>query len=134
MRLVFDVGGAKCPEIPEGSLDVKLDKVISAQGYDIFTPQPVQGARAYFMHNIIENIAGAMEKGYPRLLIHGSLISSSKPLVRVTTSNLAMMACLLAKERTENEWGQLVESAGQKVVKIWRPPHSVEGIIEAELA
>jgi hypothetical protein len=75
-----------------------------------------------------------MEPGYSKLLIHESLVSSVKPLARVTTSDITMMACLGAKERTEVEWQSLVESAGLKVLNIWRPPHSVESIIEAELA
>ncbi|CZR66176.1 related to O-methyltransferase [Phialocephala subalpina] len=145
--LVVDVGDGSLvlQDLPDVVRGMKVDKAISVQGYDFFTPQPVKGARAYFMHNVLhdwtddlavkinENIASAMEKGYSRLLIHESLISSAKPLARVTTSDLTMMACLSAKERTESECGQLVESAGLKVVKIWRPPLSVESIIEAEL-
>ena len=163
--LVVDIGGSKGhdleklrlrhPDIPDGSLilqdlpevvgDVKADKTISAQAYDFFTPQPIKGARVYFMHNvlhdwaddlaknILDNVANAMEKGYSRLLIHESLISSVKPLARVTTSDLTMMACLSAKERTEGEWGQLIRNSGLRVVKIWRPPQSVESVIEAEL-
>ena len=163
--MVVDVGGSKGhdlekfrlrhPEIADGSLvlqdlpdvvkDVTMDKAISVQGYDFFTPEPVQGAKVYFMHNvlhdwtddlavkIIENVAKGMEKGYSKLLIHESLVSSSKPLARVTASDLTMMACLSAKERSESEWRGLVTSAGLRVVKIWRPQHSVESIIEAEL-
>ncbi|KAK5997733.1 O-methyltransferase af390-400 [Cladobotryum mycophilum] len=164
--LVVDVGGSKghdlekfrlChPEIPEGSLilqdlpgilaEVKLHKVIEPQVYDFFTPQPVKGARVYFMHNvlhdwtdevavqILKNVAGGMERGYSRMLIHESLVSNVKPLARVTTSDLTMMAILAAKERSENEWRALVEEAGLKIIKIWRPAQSVESVIEAELA
>ncbi|KAG4432289.1 hypothetical protein IFR05_012237 [Cadophora sp. M221] len=114
--LVVDIGGSKghdlekfrlChPDIPEGSLilqdlpgvvqDLRVDKAISVQPYDFFTPEPVKGARVYFMHNvlhdwtdelvskILENVVGAMEKRYSRLLIHESLISSVKLLARVT--------------------------------------------------
>jgi hypothetical protein len=163
--LVVDVGGSKGhdlekfrlahPDIPEGSLvlqdlpdvvnDVKVEKTIAVQAYDFFTPEPVKGARAYFLHNvlhdwtdelatkILENVASAMEKGYSRLLIHESLISSLKPLARVTASDITMMACLSAKERTESEWRQLIKNAGLQVIKIWRPPQSVESVIEAEL-
>lgn len=165
--LVVDVGGSKghdlekfrlChPDVPDGSLvlqdlpdvvqDVKVDKAISVQAYDFFTPQPesARGSRVYFMHNVLHdwtdklvakilgNVVGAMEKGYSRLLIHESLVSRVKPLARVTVSDITMMACLSSKERTENEWTHLVEEAGLKVVKIWRPPHSIESVIEAEL-
>jgi hypothetical protein len=164
--LVVDIGGSKGhdlekfrlrhPDIPEGSLvlqdlpdivaDVKTDPVISVHPYDFFTPQPVKGARIYFMHNvlhdwpdevatkIIKNVAEGMEKGYSKLLIHESLISTLAPLARVTTSDITMMACLSAKERTEAEWRDLIKNAGLQVVKIWRPPQSVESVIEVELA
>jgi hypothetical protein len=147
---------ARHPGIPAGSLvlqdlpdvvkDVKLDAAISVEAYDFFQEQPVKGARVYFMHNvlhdwtddlaikILQNTAAGMEKGYSRLLIHESLVSSVKPLARVTTSDITMMACLAAKERTEEEWRELVEKAGLKVLKIWRPPQSVESVLEAELA
>jgi hypothetical protein len=123
-----------------------IDDTISIHPHDFFEPQPVKGARVYFMHNvlhdwedtqakqILSHLAEAMEPGYSKLLIHESLVSSVKPLARVTTSDITMMACLGAKERTEAEWRALVESAGLKVLNIWRPPHSVESIIEAELA
>lgn len=163
--LVVDIGGSKghdlekfrlChPNIPDGSLvlqdlpevvrDVQVNRAISAQPYDFFTPQPVKGARIYFMHNvlhdwpdhsatkILENVAGAMEKGYSKLLIHESLISRVKPLARVTTSDITMMACLAAKERTESEWDQVIRNSGLRIEKIWRPPQSVESVIEAVL-
>ncbi|KAM0543253.1 hypothetical protein ACHAPJ_012398 [Fusarium lateritium] len=164
--LVVDVGGSKGhdltkfhlrhPNIPEGSLvlqdlpdilkELTIADTISVHPHDFFTPQPVKGARAYFMHNvlhdwedkqasqILKHLADAMEPGYSKLLIHESLVSTIKPLARVTTSDITMMACLGAKERTEAEWRQLVESVGLKVLKIWRPLQSVESIIEAELA
>uniref|UniRef100_A0A0D2YHH5 O-methyltransferase C-terminal domain-containing protein n=1 Tax=Fusarium oxysporum (strain Fo5176) TaxID=660025 RepID=A0A0D2YHH5_FUSOF len=164
--LVVDVGGSKGhdltkfhlrhSDIPEGSLvlqdlpdilkELTIPDTIAVCPHDFFTPQPVKGARAYFMHNvlhdwedkqacqILKHLADAMEAGYSRLLIHESLVSSAKPLARVTTSDITMMACLAAKERTELEWIKLVESAGLRVLKIWRPLESVESIIEAELS
>ncbi|KAF9767930.1 hypothetical protein IL306_014839 [Fusarium sp. DS 682] len=164
--LVVDVGGSKGhdlvkfhlrhPDIPEGSLvlqdlpdilkELTIPDTISVHPHDFFTPQPIKGARAYFMHNvlhdwedkhanqILKHIADAMEPGYSKLLVHESLVSSVKPLARVTTSDITMMACLGAKERTEDEWRCLIEGAGLKILKIWRPLQSVESIIEAELA
>lgn len=163
--IVVDIGGStghdlekfrlRNPGIPEGSLilqdlpdvvsGLKTDPAIAVQPYDFFTPQPVKGARIYFMHNvlhdwpddvatkILKNVAEGMEKGYSKLLIHESLISTLKPLARVTTSDITMMACLSSKERTEAEWRDLIKEAGLQVVKIWRPPHSVESVIEVEL-
>ncbi|KAF9783646.1 hypothetical protein IL306_008570 [Fusarium sp. DS 682] len=164
--LVVDVGGSKghdlikfqnChPGTPVGSLvlqdlpgilrKIVIPDTIAVKPHDFLTPQPVKGARAYFMHNILhdwedkkasqilKHIVDAMEPGYSKLLIHESIMDSLKPLARVTTSDITMMACLGAKERTENEWRQLVQSVGLKVLKIWRPRGSMEGVIEAELA
>lgn len=163
--LVVDVGGSKGydlekfrlrhPDIPDGSLvlqdlpdvieGVESNGALTVMAYDFFTPQPVLGARAYFMHTVLHdwtddmatrilaNVAAGMERGYSRLLVHESLVSNVKPLARVTTSDITMMAILAAKERSEAEWRELLERAGLRIIKIWRPVHSVESIIEAEL-
>jgi hypothetical protein len=152
---------ARHPDIPPGSLvledlpDILKDvsssdnqQAIRVQPHDFFTPQPepTRGARVYFMHNVLHDwpdatareilaaLAPALEKGYSRLLIHESLVSSAAPLSRVTVSDLTMMACLAAAERSEAQWRELVASAGMRVVKIWRPVQSVESIIEVEVA
>ncbi|KAK6841218.1 hypothetical protein PG995_000316 [Apiospora arundinis] len=134
------------PDVAEKLVGVDRDPAIMVQAYDFFTPQPARGARVYLLHSILHdwhdedavkvliNVAGAMEKGYSRLLIHESLVSTVKPHRRLTTTDLVMMALFAAKERTEEEFKKLVVSAGLKVCKIWRPPQSVESIIEAELA
>ncbi|KAG6989491.1 O-methyltransferase asqD [Fusarium oxysporum f. sp. conglutinans] len=139
--LVVDVGGSKSHDLAK--FHIRHPNTLP---HDFFTPQPVRGARAYFMHNvlrdwedkeasqILKHIADAMEPGYSKFLIHESIINSAKPLARVTTSDIAMMACLGAKERTEDQWCQLIESVGLNVLKIWRPLKSMESIIEAELA
>ncbi|KAL2258297.1 hypothetical protein VTK26DRAFT_8433 [Humicola hyalothermophila] len=118
---------------------------ITVQPHDFFQPQPVRGARVYFMHAVLHDwpddkarqilraLAPAMEKGYSRLLIHESLVSSVRPLSRVTISDLTMMACLSAAERSEDQWRALIESVGMRVLKIWRPVQSMESIIEVEV-
>jgi hypothetical protein len=82
---------------------------------------------------ILQALAPAMERGYSRLLIHESLVSSERPLSRVTVSDLTMMACLAAAERAEEQWRELVAGVGMRIVKIWRPVQSVESIIEVEV-
>ncbi|KAL2067764.1 hypothetical protein VTL71DRAFT_15860 [Oculimacula yallundae] len=164
--LVVDIGGSKgydlekfrlChPDIGNGSLvlqdlpdvvqDLNLHPSINIQAHNFFDPQPVIGARVYYMHNvlhdwpdetaisILRNVVCGLEKGYSRLLVHESLIQRVNPEARVTVSDIAMMACLAAKERTEVEWCQMLEGVGLRIVKIWRPVKSVESVIEAELA
>jgi hypothetical protein len=163
--LIVDVGGGKghdlikfktlYPEVAASTLilqdlpdilkEVSTNDAITIQPYDFFTPQPIKGARVYFMHNvlhdwpnptatqILKNVAEAMEKGRSTLLIHESLVSNVKPLARVTVSDMVMMSLFGAAERTEREWTELIEGAGLKVVKIWKPLASVESVIEVEL-
>lgn len=78
-KLVLDIGGGKghdllkflgrhAEECPEGSLvlqdlpdilkGVRFEsKAIEIQPHDFFTEQPVKGARAYFMHNVIQYVS-----------------------------------------------------------------------------
>ncbi|UNI18979.1 hypothetical protein JDV02_005205 [Purpureocillium takamizusanense] len=164
--LIVDIGGSKGhdlekfrmrhPDTPTGSLvlqdlpDVvqaaKVDKAIVVQAHDFFMPEPVKGARAYFLHHILhdwpdaiatgilQNVAGAMESGYSRLLLYENIITNVKAASRVTTLDLTMMACHSSKERSHDEWRELIESAGLRIMKVWRSPLSDKGIIEVELA
>ncbi|KAI1214991.1 S-adenosyl-L-methionine-dependent methyltransferase [Annulohypoxylon truncatum] len=164
--LVVDIGGSKGhdlekfllkhPDIPEGSLvlqdlpgvlqDVQVsNKIISKHPYDFFTPQPIKGARAYFLHTVLHDwpddsaaeilkvIAAAMEKGYSKVLIHECMVENIKPSPRTTTSDLTMLACTSSAERTVKEWGDLLSSVGLRIVNIWKQPAAMEGVIEAEL-
>ncbi|KAI0119645.1 S-adenosyl-L-methionine-dependent methyltransferase [Daldinia grandis] len=147
----------KHPEIPDGSLVIEdlpgtlaevevTNKAILKQPYDFFTPQPLKGARAYLMHKvlhdwsdepaikILKNIAGGMEKGYSKLLIHETLVETVRPSRRTTASDIIMLACTTAAERTEAEWHKLVNAAGLKIVKIWKQPTALDGVLEVDLA
>ncbi|KAK4041040.1 S-adenosyl-L-methionine-dependent methyltransferase, partial [Parachaetomium inaequale] len=144
-------GSLVLQDLPEILKDIDVPQdggTIAVQPHDFFTPQrdSARGARIYFMHNvlhdwpdatarqILQTLAPAMEKGYSRLLLHESLASSERPLSRVTVSDITMMACLAAAERSEEQWRELIPSAGLRIVKIWRPVESVESIIEVEVA
>ncbi|KAI0849900.1 S-adenosyl-L-methionine-dependent methyltransferase [Daldinia vernicosa] len=147
----------KHPEIPDGSLVIEdlpgilseveiTNKAILKQPYDFFTPQPLRGARAYLVHKvlhdwsdepaikILKNIAGGMEKGYSKLLIHENLVETVRPSRRTTASDMIMLTYTTAAERTETEWHKLVNAAGLKIVKIWKQPTALDGVIEVDLA
>ncbi|KAK2036403.1 O-methyltransferase [Colletotrichum somersetense] len=113
--------------------------------YDFFTPQPIKYARAYYMHHILhdwpdeqarkilENQKTAMKPGYSRILIHDIVISGpTHPHVAV--ADVLMMIFGASRERTEEEWEELVRSAGLRIVKIWRAPSATGSVIEIELA
>jgi hypothetical protein len=130
-------------DVPEG-----LHGAIKPVPYDFFTEQQTKGARAYLMHNIIhdwddnsavkilKNVSAGFEKGYSRLLLHESVVDEVKPKSKVTTSDLHMLAVFSSKERTEAEWNDVLNRAGLRLIKVWRPQaiDLAECIIEAELA
>ncbi|KAJ4410271.1 hypothetical protein N0V82_009291 [Gnomoniopsis sp. IMI 355080] len=170
--ILVDIGGGRGndvkifmsshPDAPNGSVVVqdraeviKLidDPVLVKEGgpvrlmtHDFFAPQPVRGARAYFMHRILHDwpddkaeeilrqVAAAMEKGYSKLLIFDILLNDRKPTVAAVMADISMMRQFSAKERSESEFRELLESTGMKVVRIWADPTAVECIVEAELA
>ncbi|KAH9887820.1 putative O-methyltransferase [Xylariomycetidae sp. FL2044] len=164
--LFVDVGGAhgvdttrlldRYPDLPPGKLvlqdkpDVvamaRVSEKITTMGYDFFTPQPVEGARAYFMHAVLHDwddrdarrilgrVAAAMRRGYSKLLIHEPLLPDVGATLYQSVADVSLMHLISASERTENRWRWLLQSAGFTVVKIWSHPGSVESVIEADLA
>ncbi|KAJ4136518.1 hypothetical protein NW768_004133 [Fusarium equiseti] len=164
--LVVDVGGntgidiqrvleAK-PDLPKGvlvlqDLKVILDKVdvddrIVVRVHDFFTPQPVTGARAYFMHavfhdwpdaeatTILTHTRDAMMKGYSKLFIYDIVIPATGASISQTTMDVQMMSLLSSAERTKTQWENLLTGAGFRIVKFWPDPQQYEMLIEAEIA
>jgi hypothetical protein len=75
---------------------VSLDSRIEKQVHDFFSPQPIVGARIYYLHFIIhdwpdsdcirimERIRDAMKPGYSRLLINDAILPDTKRYVRTS--------------------------------------------------
>ncbi|PKY08614.1 putative O-methyltransferase [Aspergillus campestris IBT 28561] len=117
-----------------------------AQAHDFFTPQPVRGARAYFLHSILhdwgddegvrilENLVPALERGYSRVLLNEIVLSEEKPTLAATSMDMMMLAHFAVRERTEAEWRGILGKAGLRVVQIYSYPGVAESLIEAELA
>ncbi|KAJ0305578.1 hypothetical protein COL5a_006301 [Colletotrichum fioriniae] len=109
--------------------------------------KPRKDARAYYMHHILhdwpdkqarkilEIQKAALKPGYSRILIHDQIMDDDVRSVHphAAVFDISMMAFGAAQERTEKEWRALVESAGLSVVKIWRAPGAVQGVIEVGL-
>lgn len=126
-----------------------LDPTIERIPHDFHAEQPIQGARAYFMHSIMHDwpddvcrsilgrTVGAMRPGYSKLLVFDALIPSVGAHWENTAGDMLMMTQLSALERTERQWYDLVEgsSLGLRIVKIWTCGlPGVEVLIECELA
>ncbi|KIW83260.1 hypothetical protein Z517_02505 [Fonsecaea pedrosoi CBS 271.37] len=130
--------------IPENSLRAG----IRAIAHDFFTPQPVQGARTYFLHSIIhdypddraqlilKNIARAMKKGHSKLIIWDFVLPDKALASTLTALDWEMMSFYAASERSEGQWKTLLEDPeiGLKVNGIWSYSQFDQSVIEAELA
>ncbi|PVH96624.1 S-adenosyl-L-methionine-dependent methyltransferase [Periconia macrospinosa] len=105
---------------------------IEAQVYNFFEPQPIKGARIYYMRNIIhdhhddqareilKNTVSAFDQD--SILLIDDIVLPDSGIVpwRATIADFNMMSSLAAKERSESEWRTLIESAGLKVVEIYK--------------
>ena len=117
-----------------------------AQVHNFFTPQPIKGARIYYLHSILhnwgdtdsvkilENLVPALNKGYSRVLLNEIVVSEEEPTLAATSMDLMMLAHFGLRERTEAEWGSLLAKAKLRLVKIFSFPGVADSLIEAELA
>ncbi|KAK3320368.1 S-adenosyl-L-methionine-dependent methyltransferase [Cercophora scortea] len=124
----------------------QLDAAILRQKHDMFDEQPVKGSRAYYMRNIfhdwpnercvdiMKRIADAMTKGYSKLIIFEWILAARDVPLYPALLDVNMMALLNGRERTKQEWTELLEAAGLKVSKFHMIGPEEEGLIEAELA
>ncbi|WKT40412.1 Winged helix-like DNA-binding domain superfamily [Fusarium oxysporum f. sp. vasinfectum] len=164
--LVVDVGGntgidishvlKTRPDLPKGALVLQdlpeiieradVDEKITAMAHDFFKPQPVKGARAYFMHavlhdwpdaqatHLLQTTKDAMTKGYSKLFVYDIVLPPTGASISQTTMDVQMMSLLSASERTNSQWEDLLTGAGYKIVKFWPDPQQYEMLIEAEIA
>ncbi|KAH8766420.1 S-adenosyl-L-methionine-dependent methyltransferase [Hyaloscypha sp. PMI_1271] len=125
--------------------DIKeLDSSIERIKYDFFGPQPIKGARTYFMANImhnwpdedcakiLKNVVQAMVKGYSRLLVSDDIVPETNCPLKVFGRDIGMLSLHSGSERSEKQWTALLEPVGLKVVKFWYFAKG-EGLIEAVL-
>ena len=106
---------------------------------------PSLGARAYYMHSclhdwpdpkaqeILSALKPGMKKGYSKLLINENVIPDKDADWVSTGLDMVMMVNCSSKERTEQNWHTLLESAGFRILKIWMYEPGTESLIEAEL-
>ncbi|KAL9614479.1 MAG: hypothetical protein Q9167_001007 [Letrouitia subvulpina] len=119
---------------------------IEKMAYNFFTPQPVRGAKAYYLraimhdwpnracHEISNNTASAMREGYSKLLIDELVLPDCNVPLRGALSDIHMMAIESGSERTSTQWHDLLRSSGLQIEKIWSTDSRMESVIEAVLA
>ncbi|KAK1728335.1 S-adenosyl-L-methionine-dependent methyltransferase [Colletotrichum acutatum] len=122
-----------------------LPEGVNKVPYDFFTAQPIKdatGAKAYLMHSILHDWSDAparkilemqkeaMTPGFSRLLIHDNIFETALAHPQTTAFDIQMMAMVAGQERTEDQWRELINSAGLHVVRIWRLKSAVHSVIE----
>lgn len=122
----------------QATCDAKVTRV----AHNFFEPQPIRGARAYYMHNvlldwndqdalvILRHIKDAMTPGYSKLLIHDMLMPRSGANRVQTSVDMQIWVMTSGRVRTEDEFGQIFSKAGLEVVKVDSHPLSATSIVE----
>jgi O-methyltransferase domain len=81
---------------------------------------------------ILKNQADAMRPGYSKLLICDVVLPDTNCSEHGTGLDIGMMILHSGMERSESQWSQLLQQAGLKLVKIWRPSSAdYSAIVEA---
>ena len=112
--------------------------------HDFYTPQPVKGARAYFLKSVLHDwpnpkateilrqIAKAMKPGYSKLVILENIIPDGPIPMGTAGLDAILLANFAAGERTEAQWKLLLDTADLVVRGVHRKEDG-DGLIEAVL-
>ncbi|KIX09480.1 uncharacterized protein Z518_00560 [Rhinocladiella mackenziei CBS 650.93] len=115
--------------------------------HDFWTPQPIKGAKAYFIRRIMHDYS---DENCTKILrqIRDAMSPDSKVLIadmvmpkRVSEADLpaaAMDNCMMVmggKERTEENFSKILSNAGLKLSKVWRSREggATGNLVEARL-
>ncbi|KAL2147438.1 hypothetical protein VTI28DRAFT_9337 [Corynascus sepedonium] len=131
---------------PETVASAAPTKGIAFAVHDFFTPQPILGARYYYLRSILHNwddtraalilaaLVPALIRGWSRVLIDEIVVPDQGADVWVAGQDLNMLVALGAGERTESEWEALLDRAGLRIVEVKRyMPARGSSVIVAEL-
>ncbi|KAK9772983.1 putative O-methyltransferase domain-containing protein [Seiridium cardinale] len=123
----------------------EVNSAIEPVKHSFFDPQPIHGARAYFLHHVLHNwsddsvikiltaIRGAMKPVYSRILINESVLPDRDCPAWKAEMDWWMMAIHAGSQRTESHFRTLCEKSGLVFCRYWAPPGGGDGIIEAML-
>ncbi|KAL8951243.1 MAG: hypothetical protein Q9222_002771 [Ikaeria aurantiellina] len=124
----------------------KMPEGIEAMEHDFFTPQPIKGARAYFLRDVLHNwsdaqsvkilsrVVEAMDPKYSTLLIDDYVLSDLNVSLREAEMDVLMWLHTSGIERTERHWTALCRSVGLEIIKIWSADRGKESVIELRKA
>ncbi|KAK4696371.1 hypothetical protein P7C71_g1528, partial [Lecanoromycetidae sp. Uapishka_2] len=132
------------PEVIEGR---DVAEGVENMIYDFLDPQPVKGASVYFFchifhnwpdvicHRILANTIDALTPNHSRIVIVDQVLPDTGASAFSAFMDLSMMT-FGGMERTERQWGELLEGVGLSVVRIEGPNAaslSRDGTVEAVL-
>ncbi|KAL7651581.1 hypothetical protein ACMYSQ_008924 [Aspergillus niger] len=150
--LLVDIGGGKghdisgfkrkYTEIKHQLIVLDLPKVIEdiqepliegikVVGYNMFDPQPIKGAKAYYMRTVLHDwpdkqALQALSRVHDAMATDSVLLINENVLPEInapgfsSSMDIIMMELYGSLERTERQWLALLEKAQFRVVKIWR--------------
>ncbi|KAI9841708.1 MAG: hypothetical protein M1837_000440 [Sclerophora amabilis] len=144
---------AKAPDAPGRLILQDLPDVIEQAGelkngiekmaYDFFTPQPIHGARVYYLHfilhdwpdasarQILRQLRPAMTPGYSKLLVDDFVLPDRGCPLYPCVQDMCMMGLLSGMERSRRQWTDLLASEGFEVVDVRTSGDENEGVVEA---
>jgi O-methyltransferase. len=108
-----------------------IEDGIEVVGYDMFTEQPLKGAKAYYLRTVLHDWPDkqslmALARVREAMADDSVLLINENTLPEVGASSLSvsldisMMDIFASLERTEKQWVDLLERASFRVVKVWR--------------
>ena len=119
------------PQVIE-SIDGALSDGIVAIGHNMFEPQPIRGAKAYYLRTVLHDwpdkqaldvlarIREVMAEDSVLLINEHTAPESLEVPVIPATLDIQMMEVFSSLERTEEQWVSLLERAQFKVAKVWK--------------
>ena len=109
-----------------------LPNGLEAMKYDFFAPQPIKGAKAYYLRTvlydwpdkqaleILQHIKFAMTED-SILLINENVLSETQAYLYPAKLDLSMMALFSSLERTRSQFQSLLEQAGFHILGCGHP-------------
>ena len=120
------------------------EKQVEFQAHDFFQPQPVKGATFYYLRHIIHDwpdreaiqilshIREAMKPGYSKVLLNEWALPEVGVHPFIAGADAVMMAVSSAKERTLQQYAELLKQAGLEVSGVFACDDAeVQTVIEA---
>ncbi|GKZ83431.1 hypothetical protein AnigIFM56816_008524 [Aspergillus niger] len=120
-------------DLPKVIEDIQepLIEGIKVVGYNMFDPQPIKGAKAYYMRTVLHDwpdkqALQALSRVHDAMATDSVLLINENVLPEInapgfsSSMDIIMMELYGSLERTERQWLALLEKAQFRVVKIWR--------------